>query len=305
MPQPRIILFILALLLLSCTDDFDNTDSYESQLVVEGWIDDGGFPVVILTRTLPVSTQKQDIEKLKDYIIRWAKVTVSNGKDSVILTGKIDNGYFPPYIYTTSKMRGSAGERYSLTVEYKDFRACATTTIPSPPPHCSFNVLPCTDSDTLYQIKAKFTDNSEEKNYYQFFTRTGTETRQYMAAYLGSIDDDILDGETDFSIYRHHQLRRKNKYTPYFTINDTVSIKFAQVDEASFQIWDSYIKMLSLSGNLFLSTSSNITSNIVGGYGYWCGYGSIEQHIILQDSIKAKENFSFNDIAKNNYPAGL
>lgn len=286
---------------MSCTNDFDNTVSHESQLVVEGWIDDGGFPVVILTRSIPVSTQKQDIEKLKDYIIRWAKVTVSNGKDSVILTGKIDNGYFPPYIYTTSKMRGVAGEKYKLSVEYKDLRASATTTIPSPPQHCLFHVSPCEDSDTLYQIKAKFTDNNETKNYYQFFTRTGTDTRQYMAAYLGSIDDEILNGETEFSIYRHHQLRKKEKYTPYFTPDDTVSIKFAQVDETSFQIWDSYIKMLSLSENLFLSTSSNITSNIVGGYGFWCGYGSIEKHIIVRDSIKSPNHISFNHVDSKHF----
>ena len=281
----KIILFFI-LFIVSCSDDHDDIVSHESQLVVEGWIDDGGFPVVILTRTLPVSTEEQDVEKLKDYIVKWAKVTVSNGKESVILTGKVDDKYFPPYIYTTSKMRGLEGEEYTLNIEYKDYHASAVTTIPSPPPYCYFSVLPCADSDTLYQIKARFVDNSNTKNYYQFFTRTGTNTRQYKASYLGSIDDDLLKGETEFSIYRHHQLFPKKEYTPYFTYNDTVSIKFAHVNETTFHIWDSYTKLLSLSENIFLSTSSNIESNIIGGYGYWCGYGSLEKHIVIRDSIK-------------------
>lgn len=286
----RFCIYLLPVLFLciSCTEGMDNTDTHKSQLVVEGWIDDGGFPVVLLTRSLPVTSEEHGLEVLKDYIVKWAKVTVCNGTETVVLTGKMNDGYFPPYIYTTSKMRGVAGERYTLTVEYKDYRATATTTIPSQPPHCSYKVSPCEGSDTLYQINASFRDNSDTKDYYQFFTRTGTKNRQYMASYLGSIDDEILHEETEFPIYRHHQFDDGDEYTPYYSHNDTVSIKFACLDETSFQVWDSYVKVLSLSGNMFLSTSSDMVSNISGGYGYWCGYGSKETHIIIRDSIKAE-----------------
>ena len=279
-----ILAFACVFILTGCVDDSDRLELDVPHFIVEGWIEDGGFPVVILSRSLPLSTDYQDIDSLSDYIVRWAKVTISDGTDSVVLTGKYDKGYFPPYIYTTSRIRGKAGKTYYLTAEYRDLRATAQTTVPDIPDNCSFRVERCAGSDTLFQIRAHFKDNPVEKNYYQFFTRVGTSTKQYQASYLGSIDDGVLKGETDMTVYRGHQLSDKD-YTPYFLADDTVSVKFAQVDETSFRIWDSYTKIQSLSSNMFFSTSSDIESNITGGYGYWCGYGTITDYIVVRDSI--------------------
>ncbi len=275
------------LVLIGCTDDSDRTETDASTLIVEGWIEEGGFPVVILTRSLSVSTEYQSIDSLSDYIVRWAKVTVSDGEDSVVLTGKYDKGYFPPYIYTTSRIRGKAGNTYHLTAEYRDMRATAQTTIPNTPGRCSFRVERCEDSDTLFQIRVRLVDNPQEKNYYQLFTRVGTNTKQYQASYLGSIDDEVLGKETDVMVFRGHQLKEKD-YNPYFLLDDTVSVKLSQVDETSFRIWDSYIKMQSLSSNMFFSTSSDIETNIIGGYGYWCGYDAVTDYIVVRDSVSPK-----------------
>jgi hypothetical protein len=282
----KYIVFLLSVMILAaCHDDFELQSEEQPQLVVEGWIEDGGFPVVMLTRSLPVSTEYRDVDDLSNYVLRWAKVTVSDGTRRVILTGKYDKGYFPPYIYTTSWMRGKAGKQYQLTVEYRDYYATATTTIPSAPDHCAFSVERCAGSDTLFQIRARFRDNPKEKNYYQFFTRVGTETKQYLASYLGTLDDALLDSETEMTVYRGHELKQ-DEYSPYFTLTDVVSVKLASIDEMSFRVWDSYTKTLSLSGNMFLSTSTDMESNIRGGYGYWCGYGSITDHIVIRNSVR-------------------
>ena len=272
-------------LLAACAEDYTPSDS-PSKLVVEGWIEDGGFPVVILTKTFPVNSEIMREEDLSDYMLRWAKVTVSDGEDSVVLTGKYDAGYFPPYIYTTSRLRGMAGKCYTLTVEYRDEKATAVTTIPQAPADCSFVIEKCASSDTLYQMTARFEDNPDEKNYYQFFTRVGSQTKQYLAAYLGSIDDEVIgSGVTEVPVYRGHQLGRES-YTPYYSIDDTVSVKFAQVDETSFRIWDNYTKTLSLSGNLFLPVYTTLPTNIIGGYGYWCGYGAVTKYFVIHETIK-------------------
>lgn len=279
------IVFLIAMILLTaCNNDFELQGEEHPQLVVEGWIEDGGFPVVMLTHSLPVSTEYRNIEDLSDYIVRWAKVTVSDGTDSVVLTGKYDEGYFPPYIYTTGRLRGKAGRQYSLTVEYRDYYATSKTTIPPVPTYCEFSVGRTAGSDTLFQVKAKFKDNPTEKNYYQFFTRVGTQTKQYLASYLGTLDDEVLKAETEIPVYRGCQFQW-NQYIPYYSLTDTVSVKFAHIDETSFRIWDSYTKMLSLSDNMFLSTSTDMETNIKGGYGYWCGYSAITNHIVIQDSI--------------------
>lgn len=270
--------------LAACTNFNADDDTIVPKMIVEGWIENGGFPVVMLTRSLPVSSEYQQIDNLSDYIIRWAKVSISDGKNSYVLTGKFDKGYFPPYIYTTSRMRGEVGKTYTITVEFRDMYATASTRIPPPPDNCSFRVEKTSESDKLFQIKAHFVDVPTEKNYYQFFTRVGTTSKQYLASYLGSVDDAVLNGETEMVVMKGHRLDEKD-YSPYFTIDDTVSVKFAQVEETSYRIWDSYTKLLSLSSNMFLSTSSNIETNIIGGYGYWCGYGVITDHIVIKDSV--------------------
>lgn len=275
------------LFVVGCSDEL-SLDEVAPRLVVEGWIENNDFPVVILTQSLPVSTEYQEREDLYNYIVKWAKVTVSDGMDSVVLTGKYDDRYFPPFVYTTGRLRGEVGKKYRLTVEYRDYYVTAETSIPDVPPHCTFSVEPCADNDTLYQIRTTFRDNPSEKNYYQLFSRVGTDNKLYLVSYLGSIDDAVLDSVTTVPVYRGHQLTDK-EYSPFFCLDDTVSVKVAQVDETSFRVWDSYTKTLSLSGNMFLSTSVDMETNIKGGYGYWCGYGAVSRHIAIRDSVRHVE----------------
>ena len=272
------IVFVAAML-TSC--DEDHLAVTQPQLVVEGWIEDGGYPVVIVTSSIPISEEYMPAETLSDYIVRWATVTVYCGEDSAVLTGKYDKGYFPPYIYTTSRMKGEQGKNYSLKVEYKDMVATATTTIPPRPDVMRFRLEKCEDSDTMYQVKAVFTDNKEEKNYYQLFSKVGAENKQYLASYLGSIDDDVLGDTTEVAVYRGHEVLSTMDYTPYFRPNDTISVKLSQIDEASFHFWDDYIKILSLSHNPFMAPQRSIRYNIVNGFGYWCGMNSVKDYFVI------------------------
>ena len=75
----------LFMLLLSCQDTFLPAD--KDEIVVEGWIDAGSFPVVIVTRSLPVRLRDYGIplDEISDYVEKWAKVTVSDGENSVVL----------------------------------------------------------------------------------------------------------------------------------------------------------------------------------------------------------------------------
>ena len=272
------IVFVAAML-TSC--DEDHLAVTQPQLVVEGWIEDGGYPVVIVTSSIPISEEYMPAETLSDYIVRWATVTVYCGEDSAVLTGKYDKGYFPPYIYTTSRMKGEQGKNYSLKVEYKDMVATATTTIPPRPDVMRFRLEKCEDSDTMYQVKVVFTDNKEEKNYYQLFSKVGAENKQYLASYLGSIDDDVLGDTTEVAVYRGHEVLSTMEYTPYFRPNDTISVKLSQIDEASFYFWDDYIKILSLSHNPFMAPQRSIRYNIVNGSGYWCGMNSVKDYFVI------------------------
>ena len=80
-------------------------------LVVEGWIASNEHPVVMLTTNVAVSTSHTDNEALLQHLMRYARVTISDGDKEVVLIGKHDKRYMPPYIYTTTDMVGMAGSR--------------------------------------------------------------------------------------------------------------------------------------------------------------------------------------------------
>ena len=79
-------LLLLLLTLTACSAHY--ADEEESQLVVEGWIDEGDFPIVILTRSIPVKNEYQDISDLSQFVEHWARVTISDGEQEVTLVGQ-------------------------------------------------------------------------------------------------------------------------------------------------------------------------------------------------------------------------
>lgn len=273
----------LSALLLSCSGDY--LPEQNDELVVEGWIEDNGFPVVILTKNINISNKYQSLDSLSSCIVRWAKVTVSDGEKSVVLTGRYMKGYTPPYIYTTSHFRGEAGKTYQLTVEYGDFHATATTTIPNTQKIDELTVERCAQSDTLYQISLRYNDDEAEQNYYQIFTRVGgRDVRQYLAAYLGTIDNRVVKPKTKIPVYRGRDINTLD-YTPYYTINDTVAVKFAHIDRTSYNFWYDYTRNLTTAGNMFFATAASLRSNIIGGTGYWCGMGSDIKYVAIRDCV--------------------
>lgn len=180
-------IYTLGLILLACatlTACMEEEDAeLQTQLVVEGWIEDGGYPVVLLGETHAIDAGMQNIE---NYIVRWGKVTISDGTDSVILTGGYDNDFFPPYKYTTFKMTGQAGKTYTLTAEYRGKKATAVTTIPQPVELDSLHVVR-SESDTLFYIKAFFEDNPDERNYYGLFSKRHGKDKAFSLIFHGGI----------------------------------------------------------------------------------------------------------------------
>ena len=170
-------LIALALLLAACTPSWQPEG--EEKLVVEGWIDAGGFPIVMVTTSVPTSTEYQNIDDQKEHLVRHARVTVSDGENSVILTGMSSKSYFPPYIYTTADMRGVAGKTYSLTVEYSGMTATASTTVPAAVPLDSLWCVPSKDDAGKYNLKARFSDPEGSEDYYRLFVKVAGRDSSY------------------------------------------------------------------------------------------------------------------------------
>ena len=277
----------LSLLLVACQEDYH--DNHE-EIVVEGWIESGGFPVVLLTKTFVVELGK-NVDGETSIVLPWGKVTVSDGTNSVILTGDYDERYFPPYAYSTSRMKGVPGRTYYLTVEYGDRVVTAQTTIPMPDSLDALSVTPCADVDSMYQITAYYDDNLDTKDYYLFLTRIFNRETRYYPSFLGLQDDAHLDHHNQQVVQPgfHFLTSPDNKYRPYFHENDSVQIKFAKIDETTYRIHKAYSEMVSLSSNPIFSSDLSMPTNIEGGLGYWCGYAVTRYNVVIADSVSSRD----------------
>ena len=274
--QNKLFRFLLyGFLFTSC--NYDELITTSPQLVVEGWIDADGYPVVILTTTVPVSKIDQEVATLDQYVVKWAKVTISDGEQEVVLTGKVDKDYFTQYIYTTSHMRGEAGKEYTLMVSYKDFYAKAHTTVPEQTKIDSISIEKIDGQNGRYRLMAHVTDNQRQKNYYKFFCYTSSSRYQsYASAYQGLIGDDSNDSIMHIPVYRSKTADIWEDYEELFTQGEKVRVKFAQMDSISYEFWKSYEVMSSISRNPLFPATEDLQSNVQGALGYWIGYGADE-----------------------------
>lgn len=267
----------LVLLSQSCDDGF--MSSYRDELIVEGWIDDGGFPVVIVTHSLPVRSKEEAIKvsQISQFMEMGAKVTVSDGDSSVILTGKLDQGYYPPFIYTTSRLRGKAGKSYTLTVQTKDRFLTANTTIPLNGPVVDSVVCRKMDgNDTLCFVILYLKNVPDRREYYKIFLQDGPALAQFRSSYLGVIDDTIADSSMRIPLMRTVRDDFKEDKRRYFNTDSLLSIKVSTMDSVSYSFWKLFSNNTISNYFSFLmsSSTSNLPTNIDGGMGYWCGYNS-------------------------------
>ncbi len=260
---------LLLCLLCACNHDVETNGT--STLVVEGYIEDGSFPVVKVGRTIPLGTTPISTDDLYDYVDRWAKVTVSDGTDNVVLTGLRDSDYFPPFVYTTGNMRGVAGRTYTIKVESSEGEtATATTTIPARAALDSFKVERLADNDTLVAVYAYTSYRKPSK----VFTMIYGKQTEFLPAYMGVHDSTTIAEDGRISIRKGRNNLEGGSFTPYFNEGDTVTVQFSAIPDEAYDYWRKYEDMMNVSANPVFPTNVTLPGNVNGALGYWFGYGS-------------------------------
>lgn len=265
----------LLIAITSCNPNLDyDIKGYTQKIIVEASIGDGSYPVVYLSLNNPV-WKKVDSVTIMQNVIRYAKVTVSDGKNSEILTSGWDLTHFPPYKYAGTELCGEAGKRYTIKVEYSGYTIESETTIPQPGEILSFETEAVSSKDSLrklfmnldmkdtpsrsYMLKCK---NLKDKHYNQVdilynqdLQLTGTHRYQIIPTAL----------KTDKS-YEH---------IPYFAKGDTLIIRLSTIDSISTAFFRDFTIFSSTTGvaNMFLnSEKQSLKSNISKpGFGIWYG----------------------------------
>lgn len=278
-----LILAGMLVFLLSCEKSVEmNFPEVQSQVVIDGWIEQDGPPRVLLTRSLPYFSEI-DSASFRNLVISKAKVSVSVDSITEILTLHYDDQYFPPYIYQGFQIKGETGKSYLLKVTIGGDTLTANTTIPDPPAIDSLWTVSHPIKDTLSQIMVQFSDEPEIPNYYRLFSRIHGFDDYYKPAYASVFNDQSFNGSTvSFPLFKGYTTNQSREDL-FFTSDDTVYVKLSTIGETSYNFWKNFQSEQMNSVNPFASSALEIEGNIGGnGKGIWTGYGSDYGRIVIR-----------------------
>lgn len=268
-------------LLVSCA----KPDIVQSEIVLEGWIEDDGHPFVMIHNSYTEGEQYNSVQEvIENKTIFWGKVTISKDDYSDVMTGHLDTMYLPPYYYSSVEIKGKSGNSYQIKAEYDGQFVTATTTIPSRVEFDSISIE-VIDEERV-KLMGYLQDVDSADNYYVLFYRHRGD-KQYVNCFLGVASDKEAKGEgfIQIPIYNNVSVNnlKENEQHPsrFFDLNDTLYIKLSAVDKISYEIWMDISSLSTTSSIAFMPVYKNIKTNIVGGKGYWCGYASSVYSLVL------------------------
>lgn len=122
---------LVTLMPTACDNSYLESDNVE-ELIVEGWIESGHAPVVMVSSTLPVSSTPQPLSDIYEHILRYAEVYIEHNGEREYLTARLTGKFAVGNYFTSPSLRGVPGESYFLHVKWLDFEASAVCTIPDP-----------------------------------------------------------------------------------------------------------------------------------------------------------------------------
>jgi len=325
----RKYLFIFSILLISCQEEITlDLSQAEGKLVVEGAIEPGFPPYVILTRNQgyfdPIDSDTYNSLFVDDAIVKVWAYNDDGTKDSVML-----EQLPPPFdsipIYTDVnlilnpglEMLGEVGKTYYLEIKWNNEIITSETTIPEPTPLDSLWVeqSETTDKDFKCDIRAVYSDPVDQQNnvlirskrlqHYENkdSLKCKAENNPDLTLKLVDAGADVLINGQSFETYFPRPKDNgfpTGKYNSYHTkecdndsilefSEDIVLIKFCQIDEPSMKFWRSLVRQFGTNGNPF-AEPMNLVSNINGGLGIWTGYGAVYYKVpIIKDTTIFEE----------------
>ncbi len=284
-----------AVLFFSCEKVVDFTpSSLTPKLVVEATIENDQYPVVYLTHSFDVFSNLAP-DQLAGAFIRNAVVTVSNGTLTHTLKEyehPLPGGYIL-YYYSidssqlSSSFQGEPGTTYTLNIKAEGKEYSATTTIPELTSLINslyYETNVDNEDSTKAILYGSFTDKPGYGNYTRYFTKVNDEP--FFAGLNSVFDDQVIDGKSydvqiEKGVDRNSDIDFEN-YS-FFTIGDSVTVKFCNIDKGVFDFWRTMEYTYSSIGNPF-SSPTKVKGNISNGaLGYFGGYAVQYSGIIIKE----------------------
>lgn len=289
------VCLLLMIFLSSCEKEVQlDLGGGETKPVVDGFIENGQVPIVVLTKSLSYFS-KVDLSTLEGAFIHDAVIRVSDGSREVLLreysldTGFNSNKY---YFYTVDtanpasfSFRGQTDKYYTLNIDWQGKRYTSTTKIPNVGPLDSIWALPPAippqKVPAAMLLYVRYTDPDTLGNNVRYFTRRNG------GIYLpgpNSVYEDAVVNATTFNLNLAAGTSQRNVFTDstgFFFRGDTVTVRWCAIDRSVYDFWSTFEFAAGTVGNPF-STPTSVLTNIRGGaLGVWAGYGATYKTLVI------------------------
>ncbi len=276
------ILFLLvsamtAPVLSGCDDE--DAESVEPRLVVEGWINSGGYPEVLLTMSAVPDGEEGEIAS---NIVRWGVVKLSDGEREVVMTGRMESGIFPPFRYYNFEMKGVPGRSYTLTAEYRGQTVSSSVTMPSPTRITAIDSRPVEDAGGMRAVTLRFIAPEDSPAYYHVSVREAGVDSRFYPSMLGAVEVASPGEIIEVPVYRGRRSFDDKDFSPHFAVGSTVDVRLERVSESVFRFWRAYDNASLVSGSVFVGSPGSLPGNVAGGYGVWSAQGVDTRSITLE-----------------------
>ena len=303
-------------LVTSCTKEVQiDIPGYKEQLVIDGRIETGMPPLVLISRSKDVYAPT-NLQSFLSGFVSGATVSVSDGTTTVVLD-EICSDNLPPgseqmaaaifgvsvdqlvtlhlcaYTSFNTDIWGQVGKTYELTVTFEGKTYTSTTTIQPPLPLAElyWKEEPATPG---YGFSwARLIDPAGQYDAYMWEVRrinTGPDGNpidpSFVPTFNPVFDDDFFNGINFEFFYENPTVWNDpnvpDQFKGLYKLGDTVVIKFSKLDRYSFEYLEKKYVQMSSAGNPF-STPINLPSNIKGGaLGLWAGFSPVFDTLICK-----------------------
>ena len=278
-----ILVFGLGLVFTSCEKGITfNLNNTTPSVVVEATIENDQPPVVILSTSFDYFSNISP-EILANSFVHNAVIKISNGttthqlKEYSYSTGAKIKVYY--YSIDSSNLAtafvGAFNTSYTMNIQVNGQTLTSSTTIPLLAKKIDslwWKKAPDNPDTNKVVLVARATDPPGFGNYIRYFTRVNSDP--FYPGLNSVFDDQIIDGKTytvdvERGVNRNEKLDMEN-YS-FFNRGDTITLKFANIDKATFDFWRTMEYSYSSIGNPFASPTK-VLSNVKGALGYFGGY---------------------------------
>lgn len=309
------LLFIT--ILFACQKDIKmDIPGFENKLVVDGRIETGLPPLILLTTNRNVFADNS-LDSLFGSYITDAVITISDGLNydtlQTICSTDIPSGYeelgafvfgipsnlikkfkFCAYSTLNPLFFGKENTSYTITISHKGKKYQASTTIPKAITLDSIYWKPEKSTPNHGLIYAKLSDPSTIGNSYFWEVlrlKMGKNNQNVDSRFYRTrnpvFNDNFFNGKT-FDFWYENPRARFSDSIPenlrgLYARNDSVVVKFSSIDKSSYDYYSNKYAQINSGGSPFASPI-NIPSNISNGaLGVFGGFATTYQVVICND----------------------